>query len=96
MALFLWATKALALSGDFPPVGQRFCTLAGMASLVGAINSACFGHHFPKVGVLSNGAAGTWEANRENAHFLSMFMAMQFWCALCLGPILLAMNYWVF
>jgi hypothetical protein len=46
-----------------------------MAIGVGAINSACSGHHFPKVGVPSNGAAGTWEVNRENAHFLFMFMA---------------------
>ena len=76
MALFLWAGKTLALSGDFPHVGQRFCTLAGMAGVVGAINSAYPGDHFPKVGVPSNGAAGTWEANRENAHFLFMFMPM--------------------
>ena len=76
MALFLWAGEALALSGDFPHVGQRFCTLAGMAMVVGAINSACPCHHFPKVGVPSNGAAGTWEVNRENAHFLFIFRAM--------------------
>jgi len=76
MALFLWAGKPLALSGNFPHVGQQFCTLAGMAIVVGAIDSAYPSDHFPKVGVPSNGAAGTWDANRENAHFLCLFMAM--------------------
>jgi hypothetical protein len=96
MALFLWAGEAPTLSGDFLHVGQRFCTLAGMAIVVGAIDSAYPSDHFPKVGVPSNSAAGTWEVNHENAHFLFMFMVMQFWNPLCLWPILLAMNYWVF
>ena len=72
----LMGWESVGFEWEFLHVRLRFCSLDGMAIVVGAISSACSGHHFPKVGVPSNGAAGTWDANRENAHFLCLFMAM--------------------
>jgi hypothetical protein len=65
---------------DFCKFGGSFCTLVGMACIVGAINSTHPCHHFPKVGVPSSGAAGTLKTNRENAPFLRVFFIVQICC----------------